>query len=142
MATAKTHDRLTVWAAILSISGAWAARWGWDIAVTIGMSVLVGGFFLSPDLDTHSIVYKRWGIFRWWWKPYRRLFSHRSFFSHAPLFGTLTRLLWLSPIWFPLWYWGWWQPEPKYLVAIVMGIEFAAMVHWVADLVTTIRGPK
>ena len=54
---------------------------------------LIGGYFFSPDLDIDSSVYRRWGIFRWIWLPYKNLISHRSKLSHGILIGTIIRIL-------------------------------------------------
>ena len=50
----------------------------------------------GPDLDLQSTQYKRWGIFRWIWIPYRKIFKHRSRFSHGLLFGPIIRCVYLA----------------------------------------------
>ena len=60
-----------------------------------GLAFLVGGLWLSPDLDTRSNPTRRWGPLRLLWWPYRRLLRHRSLLSHSPLLGTAGRLLYL-----------------------------------------------
>jgi uncharacterized metal-binding protein len=67
------------------------------VAVATG-AFLLGGLWLSPDLDTHSNATRRWGPLRLLWWPYRRLLSHRSLLSHSPLLGTSLRLLWLAAL--------------------------------------------
>ena len=55
-------------------------------------------FWLSPDLDlANSESMKRWGILRFVWIPYARIFRHRGV-SHSILLGSLTRLLYLFAI--------------------------------------------
>jgi uncharacterized metal-binding protein len=105
---------------------------GWGLSFILGASELLGGYFLSPDLDTISSAYRRWGWLRWWWIPYRRMFYHRSFWTHAPIFGTFFRLVWLFPLWLPFLFYF----DPIYAVAVVVGIEVSAIVHWVVDLIT------
>ena len=34
------------------------------------------GLHISPDLDTHSIAIKRWGILQRLWWPYQKLIPH------------------------------------------------------------------
>lgn len=51
-------------------------------------------YYLPPDLDTVSNAYHRYGRFRFIWKPYQKLFSHRGL-SHFVLIGTLTRVIYL-----------------------------------------------
>jgi len=61
-------------------------------------SYLFSMFFLSPDLDLpQSRPFRRWGIFRWFWIPYARLFRHRGL-SHRFFLGPLTRVLYLTAI--------------------------------------------
>ena len=47
----------------------------------------------GPDLDIHSVQYKRWGWLRWIWLPYRASMHHRSQLSHGPIVGTTLRVL-------------------------------------------------
>lgn len=60
------------------------------------ISMVFGVFFLSPDLDTKSKSYKRWGIFRFMWIPYMKLVKHRSFISHFPVISSFIRAVYLS----------------------------------------------
>jgi uncharacterized metal-binding protein len=64
------------------------------------------GLFLSPDADVDSghigfhyvrKVFGRGGLWVWqqWWMPYQISIKHRSFWSHAPIVGTVVRLLYL-----------------------------------------------
>ncbi|MEM1427614.1 MAG: metal-binding protein, partial [Cyanobacteria bacterium P01_H01_bin.130] len=96
MPSGKTHDRITSWgvpvvaAATLGVTQDSATT----LAVTSGFAI--GGFLLSPDLDIHSVPYKRWGPFRWIWLPYRNMFRHRSPWTHGILVGTTIRVLYLT----------------------------------------------
>ncbi len=49
-------------------------------------------FFISPDLDVNSSVYRRWNVFRWIWYPYREIMKHRGL-SHSVAFGPLSIIL-------------------------------------------------
>jgi len=94
MALGRDHDRATLVACIpfgLSLTP-WL---GLEAGLLGAGSFLVGGLWLSPDLDTHSKPLHRWGALRWIWWPYRRLIPHRSLLSHGPLIGMALRLLWL-----------------------------------------------
>ena len=68
----------------------------WPLGLSAGVitaaAFLVGGLWLSPDLDTRSNALHRWGPLGGIWWPYRRLIRHRSIWSHGPLIGTTTRL--------------------------------------------------
>ena len=95
MASGRSHDQATrrlalpfglLWAPWLGLVG---------VAVAAG-AFLVGGLWLSPDLDTRSRATYRWGPLAWLWWPYRRGLSHRSLFSHSPVIGTAGRLIYLA----------------------------------------------
>ena len=60
-----------------------------------GLAFLIGGLWLSPDLDTSSKAQKRWGVFKGLWWPYQKLIPHRSIWSHSPFIGTTLRMTYL-----------------------------------------------
>ena len=133
MANGRTHDRITVIAAVTLTIVAYLGGGSWSMALMLGVGEFLGGYFLSPDLDTISVSYRRWGWLRWWWIPYRKMFTHRSLWTHAPIFGTFFRLVWLFPLWLPFVFLNF---EPVHAIAVVMGIEVSAIVHWLVDLMT------
>lgn len=70
------------------------------------------GVILDPDLDQEMVSSSEWfivkipilgliisGIWVGYWLPYALLTKHRGL-SHWPVFGTLTRVLWLIPAFF------------------------------------------
>ncbi len=95
MPSGNTHDRITAWGmpVVAAITLGAFRDPATTLAVTGGFAV--GGFFLSPDLDIHSVPYKRWGPFRWIWLPYRNMFRHRSPWTHGVLIGSTVRVLYL-----------------------------------------------
>ena len=137
MPSNRTHDRITRALVVLSM-GLIVLWWqlGLDTAFITGMSVLFGGYYLSPDLDIYSVPYRRWGWIRWIWKPYQRFFGHRNFWTHAPVVGTVVRLLWLTPIWLPLFVF--FQPNWVYAGYLALGLEIAAFAHWLTDLMESV----
>jgi uncharacterized metal-binding protein len=62
-------------------------------AVVLVTSYLFSGLMFSPDLDTNSRPYKRWGPVRWLWLPYRMLVPHRHWVSHSMVVGPLLRVI-------------------------------------------------
>jgi len=64
-------------------------------SLIFGISFLFGNFMLSPDLDVKSKSYSRWGILRFIWIPYRKIFKHRSFLSHFPIVSSIVRVVYL-----------------------------------------------
>lgn len=61
------------------------------------ISYLFATFFLSPDLDIESKSYKRWGVLKIIWWPYKVIFKHRGF-SHNPVIGPLSIVINLAVV--------------------------------------------
>ena len=137
MASGKNHDR-----GILLFTPIWALTTthyaSIDIGIIIGVSHFIGGWFLSPDLDTKSRPFLRWGIAKAIWIPYQKSIPHRHWLSHAPIVGSIVRLfylsLWLCPLWLvpglydALFVIGW-----ERAIAFFVGIELSAVNHLVLD---------
>jgi len=139
MASGKIHDKSIYFATpIVGILS------GYYFSPVLGLiaasSHLLGGLYLSPDLDLKSLPWKRWGILRFLWLPYQRI-PHRHWLSHAPVVGSIGRLLylglWVSPVAIaflkalpPLqmgrefWY---------AVAAVLIGIELSALNHLLLD---------
>jgi uncharacterized metal-binding protein len=94
MATGRAHDRATL-ALALPFGLLWGPGLGAPGIAVASAAFLVGGLWLSPDLDTHSRATARWGPLQPLWWPYRRLLRHRSLLSHSPLIGSAGRLAYL-----------------------------------------------
>src|ERR1700709_901538 len=95
MPSGKVHDKITVVTAALAVPVWWFAAPAKDyvsLIVALG-SYIFSGFWLSDDLDTNSVSYKRWGAFRWLWWPYQKLVPHRSWGSPGLGVGPLNRVL-------------------------------------------------
>ncbi|MFM8604802.1 MAG: DUF2227 family putative metal-binding protein [Cyanobium sp.] len=95
MASGRSHDRTTTRLALPFGLLCWPVL-GSAAALAAGLAFLVGGLWLSPDLDTRSNASRRWGPLAVLWWPYRRVLSHRSALSHTPLLGSAGRLLYLA----------------------------------------------
>lgn len=111
------------------------------------LAFIYGTVLLSPDLDlVDSDPTKSWGLLRFTWRPYARLFKHRGV-SHTPVVGTLTRIVYLSLILFILATVGesllgpmlpisihgmhhFWVPETACVLAGLVGAD---VIHLVAD---------
>ncbi|MBY0450847.1 MAG: metal-binding protein [Cyanobacteria bacterium] len=94
MATGITHDRI----ALASLPAGWLlsdavfhASVVFSLALMLGL--WLGGLYLSPDLDTPSRPYFRWGLLRFCWKPYQWMVRHRSNLSHGWILAPFIRLL-------------------------------------------------
>ena len=64
MASGQQHDRATCWLA-LPYGLLWWPWLGPLGALVSALAFLIGGLWLSPDLDTKSRPYQRWGPLRW-----------------------------------------------------------------------------
>ncbi|MEL7332055.1 MAG: metal-binding protein [Cyanobacteria bacterium J06560_2] len=101
MPSGRTHDRITYWCLPFIIAPtAWFTR-SPTITVIVTGSFLIGGLMMGPDLDIHSVQYRRWGLLRWIWLPYQIAIKHRSHWSHGPIIGTALRVVYLS-VWLAL----------------------------------------
>jgi uncharacterized metal-binding protein len=95
MASGRSHDRATSLLA-LPFGLLWWPLLGPMGTVLAAAAFLVGGLWLSPDLDTRSNATRRWGPLRLLWWPYRFWLPHRSVLSHSPVLGSAGRLLYLG----------------------------------------------
>ncbi len=163
MPSGETHDRITI--GILP----------WIVGVTYFLTrngeltlILSGGYFFSgmmfgPDLDIRSLQYKRWGVIRSIWLPYRKFLKHRSILSHGFILGTCVRLVYLcliiacisifavaiaQLIFGFIWNWQDFVQEQFYLlikkypqetIALFIGLEIGAMSHSISDWITSSR---
>jgi uncharacterized metal-binding protein len=93
MPSGKTHDAVTFFLAVPTFAIAWKSTGSVPIATVVSAAFLFGGLMFGPDLDTHSVQYTRWSIFRFLWYPYQVFFAHRSRWSHGLVFGTLFRVV-------------------------------------------------
>ena len=123
----------------------------WPLGLSAGVitaaAFLVGGLWLSPDLDTRSNALHRWGPLGGIWWPYRRLIRHRSIWSHGPLIGTTTRLslllAWtllvsvlipsISPSLVLTNLQNTLQQYPQQATAMLLGLEASVWLHLIQD---------
>ncbi len=149
MASGRAHDRATGLLA-LPFGLLWWPWLGAAGSLSAGLGFLLGGLWLSPDLDTPSNPTRRWGPLRILWTPYRRLLSHRSLLSHTPLLGSAGRLAYLAALLLAL---SWlaqplgapppaalighaqalWSQQRPLLLAALVGIEASAWLHLLQD---------
>lgn len=158
MPSGRTHDQITLWGLPAVIGAAFGLTRSPSITAAVSIAYLVGGFMLGPDLDIHSIQYKRWGPIRWIWLPYQTALSHRSRFSHGPIIGTVIRVIYLSlwiaaltfltvsilnAVWDAKLTWLSLSHSFRSLIrdylgqwlAILVGLEVGAMSHSISDVV-------
>ena len=163
MPNAVTHDIITLVTgaalAPVALNSNWPDMGPANAAILAG-SYLVSGLLFSPDLDTQSTPYRRWGILRGLWLPYRYLVPHRSWISHSFLFGPLIRIAYftvmlslltvmvfaLISLFSPIDPSGmlsqaaittsrWVQDHPVAIVYILLGFVLGGASHTIADVV-------
>jgi uncharacterized metal-binding protein len=98
MPSGKTHDAITIILAAPTFVAAWGLTGNLTLAGLATGAMLFGGLMFGPDLDIQSRQYTRWGVFRFLWLPYRKIFRHRSRWSHGIIFGTLIRILYFAMV--------------------------------------------
>ena len=138
MASGKNHDRAIYFAT--PVVGIIGGSYSLELGLIAASSHLLGGLYLSPDLDLKSIPWKRWGVLRIIWLPYQRI-PHRHWLSHAPVVGSIGRLLYLGVLLSPVAIAFYWEVQPLQLgkefwhsvAAALGGIELSALNHLLLD---------
>lgn len=103
------------------------------IVFTLGYTFAT--FFLSPDLDIKSKPYKRWGILRLFWWPYKVIFRHRGY-SHHPVIGPISIILNLAIIVALFFRIGGYQVQsipPDIIIPATAGMIVSMEVHIISD---------
>ncbi len=106
MADGKTHDNVMKISLIpIFLAGVYLLKFSMTGALIFTVFAAFSQFMFGPDLDSKkSFQYKRWGLFKIIWLPYRVVFPHRSKFSHGIITGPLFRIIYLLIVWF-LFFW-------------------------------------
>lgn len=166
MPSGKVHDLITVVTATAAVAVWWTLTPRHDVdemALTVG-AYLFSGLWLSDDLDTRSVSYRRWGPLRCFWWPYQKLVPHRSWISHGIGIGPLLRVayfaavLWaacagvsyimereglntkgLLPATHRLYEAGtnWGFAHPAWIAWLTIGLVLGGVTHSVADIVVS-----
>lgn len=132
MPNGPTHSTLTILTstAIFGVSTYFGTPLSTTVALTAGC---LAGLVIHPDLDYAD---RRRGLwYRFWWL-YGRAIAHRHALSHFPIFSTLFRILYLSPIPLAVILHYDIAPTPNWFYALA-GLIAADTVHYFADTITT-----
>ncbi|WP_406657288.1 metal-binding protein [Methanolobus sp. ZRKC2] len=103
--------------------------------LVFAVAYLFATFFLSPDLDINSKPYRRWGIFKILWWPYKVIFKHRGF-SHNLILGPLSIVVNLALIVVPLLLLAGVKMQNlpiDYVLAAIAGMVLSMEVHIISD---------
>ncbi|AKB36270.1 hypothetical protein MSSAC_1680 [Methanosarcina siciliae C2J] len=111
-----------------------------DTIAIFSFALIFGTYYLSPDLDIKSGPFKRWGILKYIWWPYQKIFKHRGKLHH-PLSGPIiiistVSLFIIAPVvkFFDL---DITQIPTKYFISLLTGIVVSIEAHIVADMIYT-----
>lgn len=126
MASGKAHTKATIILSILTTPLIY-----YYLLIPIGVIL---GLWFSPDLDTRSDPYNRWGPLKIIWWPYQAIFNHRSPWTHLPIISTIIRIIYVSPIYLTLTLTSNITIQPYYLIGIVIGLMLSDTLHAIMDL--------
>jgi uncharacterized metal-binding protein len=106
MADGKTHDNVMKISLLpIFLAGVYLFKFSLTGAAIFTVFAGFSQFMFGPDLDSKkSFQYKRWGLLKTIWLPYRIIFPHRSKFSHGMITGPVFRIIYLLIVWF-LFFW-------------------------------------
>lgn len=157
------HDRITIWLLPWVGGITYYTTRSSELTLILACGYLFSAMMFGPDLDICSLQYKRWGIIRGIWLPYRRCLPHRSLFSHGLIIGTCIRLLYLFSIIALIstlgvaiaqlcfgFAWNWqdfvrdWldllmSKYHKETAAVLIGLEIGAISHSISDWIYSYR---
>lgn len=145
MASGQNHDRAIIITFPFMFLGGVSLTSNAVLSAIMASSYLLGGLYLSPDLDiSYSNPSRRWGRMRKLWFLYRIIVPrHRHPLSHWPIIGSVGRIFYLicllSPIlivasWHPMFSECFTSEGAKIsLISAFLGIEFSALNHLVLD---------
>ena len=138
MASGKNHDIAIIFTS--PIVGIIGVSYSLELGIIAASAHLLGGLYLSPDLDLKSKPFKRWGVLRVLWMPYQKLIPcHRHWLSHGVVVGSIIRLLYLAALLLPLWFafpglrQVQWDITWEKISAFLVGIELSALNHLLLD---------
>jgi uncharacterized metal-binding protein len=138
MASGKNHDRSILFTSpvVAIVVGSHSL----ELGIVAASAHLLGGLYLSPDLDLKSIPFKRWGVLRVLWLPYQKLIPcHRHWLSHGVIVGSVVRLLYLAALLLPMWFifpglqQVEWMITWEKAIAFWVGVELSALNHLLLD---------
>lgn len=103
MPNGKKHIRIN-WFALVLIN-VLVIAFSQDISIKyyflFNMCFILTSYYISPDLDVDSSVYKRWKLLKIIWWPYREIMKHRQT-SHSIIWGPISILTYLGLFIIPL----------------------------------------
>jgi len=152
MPSGRTHDRITLWSSPFIAGLTFGYTQSSDLTLIVP-EFLFSGLMFGPDLDLHSVQYKRWGPLRLCGYPTKNSTPPIAL-VHGLIVGTTLRVLYLAS-WLGIlgifglgiaqvWDVGWnWQllaqvakASTQYAsewIALFIGLELGALSHSLSD---------
>ncbi|MHC1754472.1 MAG: DUF2227 family putative metal-binding protein [Methanosarcina sp.] len=111
-----------------------------DTTAIFSFALIFGTYYLSPDLDIQSEPFKRWGILKYIWWPYQKIFKHRGKLHH-PLSGPIIiistiGLFIIAPV-VTLFNFDITNIPAKYIISLLTGIIISIETHIITDIIYT-----
>lgn len=161
MPAGKTHEKINffslyilVFMALLIISYVFYGFFGVILLTLFFIGYLFGTYMFGPDLDLPSRPFYRWKHFRFIWKPYQKMISHRSIWSHGFIIGDAVRVIYLSFCFLPFYLlflaftkfsfiettgdiFSFIILHYPYFLSPFLGIVLASSLHILSDMIST-----
>lgn len=93
MPSGRVHDIITATTTPVVGFVSWKISGDLKTVIILMSTYFFASIMFNGDLDTISRPYKRWFIFRFIWFPYRKIFKHRSIWTHGIIIGTMIRII-------------------------------------------------
>ena len=143
MPSYQIHDKINIALLVLILPALIYLNVDFVTVFIFALSFTFGTFFLSPDLDINSKIFKRWKLLRIFWCPYKEIFSHRQL-SHHPIFGPISLICYLFALVILVLYVvnaDITRVDIRLLI-IIAGMVTAIEAHIVTDLIGSVKKKK
>jgi len=97
---------------------------------SFAVGYLISTYYITPDLDTNSKPYRRWGWLRLLWWPYKESFTHRGK-SHHLIWGPISLIGYSSFFIGPIVYVT--NCNIQYVLSLMIGMTIAIELHILTD---------
>jgi len=139
----KKHDKINIALLVLILPALIYLNVDFVTVSMFTLSFVFATYFLSPDLDIDSRVFRRWGLLRFLWCPYKDLFHHRKI-SHNVILGPVSLISYLSALIILVLF----VVDAEMMVCdmrmliIIAGMVCAIEAHIVTDLIGSVKKKK
>jgi len=136
----KVHDGINLAClAGLVVAGIYY-RIGYIDIILFSVAFVFATRYLSPDMDIDSVIYRRWGLLRFAWWPYKMLMKHRGM-SHHLIMGPISLIGYLVA-WIALLIYAACGTSLEYdvkMIIVLAGMVTAIELHIFVDILASLR---